>query len=267
VRGANLFVGRNLNAPVDGVRPDPTFANVFEAVSSGRSRQHTLETNVQLNMAGLSSGPPVPGAGPLWDWRRGLALSGGYTYATSENDTDGPFATPATGSLEAEWGPAPGDVRHRGNLSAGTQFLRNLTARLSWNGGSAPPLNIRTGYDDNGDLVINDRPEGVGRNADRVAGQWATSAYFSYGFTLGTRRVATGGGVTVTGTPTSGFTANVLGSQEVPRYRLNVNVNIANLTNHANYTGYSGVLSSQFFRQPTAVTGVRRITFSTNLSF
>ena len=32
-----------------------------------------------------------------------------------------------------------------------------------------------------------------------------------------------------------------------------------NLTNHANYVGYSGVMTSPYFRQATAVTGTRRV--------
>ena len=42
-RGGGLLVGENLNAPVDGARPDPTFANVIRAVSDARSRSHSVD--------------------------------------------------------------------------------------------------------------------------------------------------------------------------------------------------------------------------------
>ena len=67
-----LPVGENLNAPVTGVRPDPRFANVIQAVSGGKSQVHTLDSSVTLNLAGLGTNPTT---GPLWQWRRGLRLT------------------------------------------------------------------------------------------------------------------------------------------------------------------------------------------------
>ena len=42
VRGGALARGNNLNAPVDGTRPDPQFGNIIEVVSDAGSRQHQL---------------------------------------------------------------------------------------------------------------------------------------------------------------------------------------------------------------------------------
>ena len=80
---------------------------------------------------------------------------------------DGAFTTPAE-DLALDWGPSNGDVRHRGNISFGTASLRGLSASVNFTGSSARPLTIRTGFDDNGDLIYNDRPEGVGRNANEL---------------------------------------------------------------------------------------------------
>jgi hypothetical protein len=57
------------------------------------------------------------------------------------------------------------------------------------------------------------------------------------------------------------------GAPSAPRYRLNFGVFIENPTNHANYGSYSGVMTSEFFKQPTSAYGVRRITFNMSLSF
>jgi hypothetical protein len=267
VRGTGLLVGRNLNAPVNGLRPDPTFANIVESTSEGSSRQHTLTTSFNLNLATPGAPPPLPGTGRLIDWRRSLSVNGTYLLGRIQNNTDGAFATPATNVLASEWGPAPGDVRNRVNLSVGSGLLRSLSVRFGVNRSSAPPLTIRTGTDDNGDLVFNDRPEGVGRNSMRTTGQWSSDANFGYAFTLGSKRVNTGGGVSITGSPTGGFTATAIASQAVPRYRLNVNVNVQNLTNHANYSGFGAVVTSSGFLKPNSAFGTRRVTFNTNVSF
>jgi hypothetical protein len=78
--------------------------------------------------------------------------------------------------------------------------------------------------------------------------------------------VTSGGGVQIMGSP-AGLTVNPTGAQTMPRYRLNVNVNIQNLLNKPVYSGFSGIRTSQFFLQPTAASGVRRVTFNTNVSF
>ena len=52
-----------------------------------------------------------------------------------------------------------------------------------------------------------------------------------------------------------------------PRFRVGVYVNVQNLTNHYNYTGYSGVLTSPFFGQPTAVNQPRRVDIGVIFNF
>lgn len=265
IRGSNLLVGDNLNAPVDGARPDATFANVIEARSEGALRQHTINSNMQLNLAGLIPNQGMV-TGPLLSWKRGLRLSVNYTYTHARNNTDGAFSVPATGDLSQEWGPSFQDIRHRGGFSLGSQFLRNLNASIGFNGSSAGPLNIRTGTDDNGDLIFNDRPFGVTRNSARTSGRWTTDGYFGYSISLGHKSVNTGGGVTINSVGGS-LVANALASQSVPRYRLFLNVSIQNMTNHANFSGYSGVITSTQFLTPSQADGVRRISFSTSLTF
>ena len=289
----SLLVGRNLNAPVNGVRPDPEFVNVVLASPDGRGRQHYVNASMNVNLAALGpqGGPPSGGGGPImigggggpmmvmmggpgpaastgkrWDWRRGLSVAGFYNYGRQYDNTDGAFSIPASLNLADEWGPAAFDRRHNGNLSITSQALRNFSARLGVGGSSAPPLTIRTGFDDNGDLVFNDRPIGVGRNSARTRGQWNSSANFSYSFTLGKKQVTTGGGVQIMGSP-AGLTVNPTASQTQPRYRLNLAVNIQNLFNQPVYSGFSSAMNSQFFLQPTRADGVRRVMFNANVSF
>jgi hypothetical protein len=288
-----LLTGRNLNAPVNGVRPDPTFANVVLASPDGRGQQHYVNASVNINLAPMGPqggapggaggpimigggggpmmimmGPGGPGAsgGPRWQWRRGLSIAGFYNMGRQYDNTDGPFAIPASLNLDNEWGPSMFDRRHNGNVAITSSALRNFSARLGLSASSAPPLNIRTGFDDNGDLVFNDRPAGVRRNSARTRGQWNSNANFAYSFTLGKKQVTSGGGVQIMGGP-AGLTVNPTGMQTQPRYRLNIAVNLQNLFNQPVYSGYSGAMNSQFFLQPTRADGVRRVMFNANVSF
>jgi hypothetical protein len=263
-RGTSLLVGHNLNAPVDGVRPDPAFANVIEAVPSGKSRQRSLNSNVSINLAGLT--PPSPTGGRLFDWRRGLRAGLNHTIADFKNNTDGAFSVPATNDLDLEWGPGNGDVRHRYGFNFGSNAIRSLNANVNFNWNTAPPLTIRTGLDDNGDLIFNDRPEGVGRNSERTRGQFNSNASFGYQIPLGSRSITSGGGVSIS-SQGGGLVINQMGMQTVPRYRLTLNVNIQNLLNRPNYSGFSGVMTSRSFLQPVSIQGVRRVNFNVGLSF
>jgi hypothetical protein len=199
-------------------------------------------------------------------WRRGLTISGFYSLGRNYDNTDGAFAIPASADLAGEWGPAMFDRRHNAHFAITSNALRNFSARLGFGGSSAPPLTIRTGTDDNGDLVFNDRPAGVGRNSARTRATWHSSANFGYSFTLGKKQVTSGGGVQIMGSP-AGLTVNTTGAQTTPRYRLNIAVNIQNLLNQPSYSGFSGVMTSPFFLQPTQASGVRRVMFNMNVSF
>jgi hypothetical protein len=262
-RGDGLFVGQNLNAPVLGLRPDPSFVNIIEVTSAGRSRQHSLSTGMNLNFVRAGD---AASAAKLIVWTRNLQLSTNYSLNFAKNDTNGPFSLPSTGSIADDWGPSAEDVRHRGYIDLYTGILRGLTATVEFNAASARPLNITTGRDDNGDFFFTDRPAGVGRNSARTTPTWNTSAYFGYSFALGKKTISNGGGVSIT--QVNGvLAANPTGGSSVARYRLSITANIQNLTNHATYGGYSGVMTSPFFLQPVSASGVRRVQFSLNVSF
>ena len=53
----------------------------------------------------------------------------------------------------------------------------------------------------------------------------------------------------------------------MPRYRLNVSVNINNIFNQPVYAGFSGIITAPYFLKPSQANQLRRITFSTNVSF
>jgi hypothetical protein len=258
-RGSRLSRGLNLNVPVLGERPDPAFKNIIEVVSDAASRQHQLQVDANVNPGAL-----LPDfKGPRIKWKR-TTLFLNYTLATLKNNTDGPFSIPATGDLGAEWGPAAADVRHRLNLSFNNQIIRNLMVALNVSANTGPAYTLLTGRDDNGDGVFNDRPPGVGRNTLRASGQTTVNMFVAYQFAFG-RSAPLPPGIGVFG---GGNAATVRTfDQGSARYRLQLYVQGQNLTNQANYLGYSGTLTSPFFGRPTAVSAMRKIDVGIGLNF
>jgi hypothetical protein len=242
------------------VRPDPSFGNIIEVVSDASSRQHQLQLNLTANPGALL---PAFNA-PRIRWAR-TTLFVNYTLAKLESDTDGAFAIPASGRLADDWGPAAEDVRHRFNASLNNQIVRNLFFGLMLTASSGTPYTIRTGRDENRDLVFNDRPVGVGRNTERAAAQWTLNMFAGYAVALG-KAISAPPGVTVIGGGGGGV-ATVQNFQHPPRFIVQFFVQGQNLTNHANYTGYSGTVTSPFFRQATGVAGTRKIDAGINVMF
>jgi hypothetical protein len=265
INGTGLLRGLNLNAPIaerGGLRPDAAFGNIIEVVGDGRLRQNTLNTFLQVFVS-----PPSPAPSKeLWNWKR-TNFGINHFMGRAQNDTDGAFSVPATGSLAAEWGPAQNDIRHRFNMFFGTQALRNFNANLNLQVASGSPYTIRTGLDTNGDLIFNDRPDGVGRNSVRGDGSFNLSGFFVYTFFFGKRRVQLPPGIMILGSPGGSFNVTQVQIDPLPRFRLGIVVNAQNLTNHTNYTGYSGTMTSPFFGRPTAAQGMRKIDVGLNFNF
>jgi hypothetical protein len=264
LRGTSLHRGVNLNAAVDDVRPDPEFVNIVEVVSDAESRQHLLTVNFDGGLAPAQ--PPIVGmgTGPRVDWKR-IRFFGNYTLGSTRNNTDGDFSLAPGVTLDDEWGFSPQDVRHRVNAGINSQVVRNLAVSLNMNASSGTPYTIRTGVDDNADLVFNDRPAGVERNSERAAAQWTLNMFAQYGIAFGRRSTP----------PPPGFVISVVGNQAPTvqsvniewRYRLAFFVQVQNLTNRANYIGYSGILTSPFYGRPTSVANPRKVDLGIQLQF
>lgn len=137
----HLLRSRNINAPINGVRPLPDAGNIFQYESTGRFSQHQLIVNLRSN------------------FHEGVSIFSNYAFGGAKSDTDSAGTFPANSSnLSGEYGRAVLDIRHRfvvgGNLSApfGLSFGPFITFR------SGVPFNITTGVDDNGDTLFTERP-------------------------------------------------------------------------------------------------------------
>jgi hypothetical protein len=263
LRGSDQYRGNNLNAPVNGVRPDPSFGNVIEVLSDGRSRQHQLQTAVTVNPGALL--PLPPSAKRISGMRTTVFVN--YTFGVFDNSADGPFSIPATGRLAEEWGPAAGDVRHRFSASVNNQIVKNLLVSMNVNVNTATPYSIRTGLDANGDFVFNDRPVGLGRNTERGQTQWSLNPFIAYMFSFGHNVSNLPPGIAVIGGGAGGAPTVQTVNQPANRYRLQLFMQSQNITNNANYIGYSGTMTSPFFGQPTNVLGTRKIDIGMSLTF
>ena len=134
-------------------------------------------SSVILADAAESAVQRTTGRPPRWNWKR-TSFNVNYSTGRIENNTDGAYSLPASGSPEGEWGPVPGEIRkHRFNIGISSDALKNLNANINLNASTGTPYTITTGHDDNGDLVFNDRPAGVGRNTQWTPGQWNVNGF------------------------------------------------------------------------------------------
>jgi hypothetical protein len=228
----------NANAPLDGRYPDPAFGRITEIESTGRARAAGFDSSVRLSRQdGRASG---------------LVR---YQYGQTWNDSDGPTSLPADSrDLDAEWGPASWDVRHRVFGFVRMELPMGLRANAWGDLASGAPFTIRTGLDDNGDTVFTDRPDGIGRNTERASWQRTLNLRIGWRPEFGGGGASSGG---ADGTP--GPRANPKGVEFYAQ--------AWNVLNETNFNRYSGVMTSPFFLQPTAAAPARRFDFGTRVFF
>lgn len=252
-RGVHQLRGIDVNAPVDGRRPDPLAGPVTEVRSGARSSFDALSINFNFVRP-----------------ERRMFVAANYTLARSTNEADSVLSLPAdAANPAAERGPASDDARHRAMGFASFPLFRSLSAGLSFNVRSALPYEITTGRDDNGDSLSTDRPAGTQRNAGRgraladISGRLAWRTGFGGAPTAGPSgpqvRIVRGGEANPLGDMPSGLPTK--------RYTVEVYAQVFNAVNRTNAQAFSGVLLSPFFGQPIAAAPPRRIEIGARLAF
>jgi hypothetical protein len=269
-RGHDTLRSVNVNAPVDGVRPDPAAGNVTQIESSGRRALDRITVAMSLRV------PRV----------RGLMGNVMYQYANNRNLTDSPLALPSNSNdPDADWGPSATDLRHRLFVMFNTPLLQGVRMSMQAQYSSASPYTITTGIDGNSDTVFNDRPVGFGRNSERGASQWNVNLRVNRSFNLGgvlggdgpmmlgggappppptNNQQGPGGGAGAGG---SGPVQMMMIDGNASRYRLDLYLQAFNLLNTANFNAFVGNQLSPYFRQPTSAAPPRRIEIGASLSF
>jgi hypothetical protein len=236
--------GKDLNAPdkISGIRPDPNFASIIEIVTDTEIRRHELFANATINFAAQ-----LPAAQQSrFNWRR-LNINASYSFIGAQNNSGGPWVVPPTGNIADDWGRGPADSPYRVQLMATSSQIRNLQVTGTYLTYAGSPYNWTTGYDDNRDGFLNDRPTGIGLRTLRGDGQQTVNLRAAYTFNMGG---------SIPGEPAR---AN--------RYRVQLFTVVTNLGNYQNLASYSGVATSPFFRQPTQAVNLRKLDFGFNVNF
>jgi hypothetical protein len=86
-----------------------------------------------------------------------LSFQTSYTWMNAMQFSDDPVDKRAINS-PLDWGPGPNDVRHRFVFSGAYELPYEIQVSGIVSANSAPPYNVITGVDNNGDRDVNDRP-------------------------------------------------------------------------------------------------------------
>lgn len=270
-RGTGVLRSVNVNAPLaDGTRPDPTAGNISEIRSDGRraSDRMTMGLNFRLPNARFF----------------GTVM---YNWSNTRNFADSALSLPSdSNNPDADWGPAAQDIRHRLFILANAPLFYGVRAGLNIQASSAPPYNITTGTDDNGDTVFNDRPAGVERNSARGAGQLNVGLRLNRSFNLGgvgggpgdnpigaggppppAAQRGPGGGPGGPGGGEGGGPQLMMMQASSSRYRLDLYVQVFNLLNATNLNGFVGNRMSPYYGTATSAATARRLEVGASVSF
>lgn len=248
LRGANLMRSRNVNAPVDGVRPNPAFGDITQFESTGKSSSDRLTVGTRFRMQ-LKN-------------QQTAMFNVNYTLGHEKNFADGATSLPSDNlNPDADWGPSRQDVRHRMQVQAQAPILFGVRGTANLTVSSGVPYNMTTGGDDNDDGVFNDRPDGVSRNSLRGDTTWGLNLNLSKRISLSGVSTPVRGGGQGFGGP-GGRGGNGGGGKSMELF-----VQAQNVLNHVTQTGYTGNLSSPFFGMATSVGQPRDVNLGLRFNF
>jgi hypothetical protein len=273
-RGKNLRISRNLNQPVDGVRPFPALStsspirpgaalgNITQVESTGFSSYHALWVSTTQRLA------------------RGLAFDASYTWSksldTNSLNSSG-FAVQDGYDIPNQYGLSDFDARHRFVLSATYQLPFTGSWTRGWQlaaivqGQSGNPVNIVTSNSTLNGVPNTVRPDLVG--PVRIIGsvdQWFDPAAFA-----AVGRFGNFGRNVVIGPSFHNTDVSITKSLTLAqRYRLQLRADVFDVFNHANFGPPGNIVGSPTFgkitrtRLPTGEAGSsRQIQLAVKLSF
>ena len=232
---------------VDRMRPFyPDVGNIHQVESTGRSVSRRLRVRLErrrsLQVAGV-----------------GLSGSLSYSYRNGEDDDDfnNPYL-PVWGLARREhrvWSqlrirlPRDAGLRHPFLQALARATYEGTAFHVNLRASSGRPYSIRSGRDLNGDQSTRDRPPGVARNTETGPARINLDMTFTKEFRPRTTDLAQPGGPP--------------GAERLVRFQARF-YNVLNITN---VRGYSGVLSSPLFGQPTGFLRGRTVRLSLHVDF
>lgn len=233
IRGLHLFRSRNINQPAvaGGPLPDPNFLLIRQIESSGSLRSNALITSLQGRVI------------------KRLKVKAQYTLSRTNDDVTGLFDLPANSNdLRLERGRSVFDKRHRLNFAGILDLPADFRVGSILTLASGTPFDITTGFDDNGDGIVNDRPVGGARNTGRGPGfaqlDLRLTKLLSLPLFFDDR------------------------DRDKGEFRnLELNLDVFNVLNRANLTDVVGELSSPLFGRSTSALQARTIQLSVRFNF
>ena len=256
----------DLNVPVAGIRPNPSFGRTLLVDSRGRVSEWGFGADVNYN-----------------NQRLRIFSNVRYSWGRRWSDGEDAMTPPPDGrTFETEWGPSRNDPGHRVNFSIGAPIRWGVQASINGRVNPGSRYNVTTGFDANGDAYFNERPDGVSRNSRRGDQQLGTDLRLSWrpsmlqsggGQQFGAQRgPGAGGGGGQRGGPGGGQGGRPggpggQGGQRGPERTFEMFVFVSNLFNRVNHTSYVGNLTSQLFGQPTSAGAARRIETGLRFTF
>jgi hypothetical protein len=227
-RGLQQLRSRDANAPLPpsfAVRPDPRLNALRQIESAGRFAGEAMEVVLR--------GDLIP--------RTTLTLQ--YTLSKTMTNTGGVAWYPAASfDPRGEWGRADTDRRNQFSVLGTANLHRWANLGYSVAASSAPPFNITTGRDDNGDGLALDRPSAVTRNTGIGPALFVTDLRWYRDL-----RVKPG--------------------LKDKSPLLTVSVDAFNVFNRVNYQNYVGALTSPFFGRGVATQPARRLQMGLRFQF
>ena len=277
LRGRHTMRSRNINAPVNGVRPNPEFGDITQFESTGRTQSDRLQFEHHV--------PNHPAAAAD-------ALRFNYTLGHEKNFAEQRHVA-AHRQPESGRGLGAGEQRHPPSVPGtgpDAAVIRRPRATSTFTLRSGDPYNMTTGFDDNNDGAFNDRPAGVTRNSLRGDWTWGLNMNLNKRINIGGLRTpatpgrAQGAGVNFAQQGGGGFGGAGGGGQggqggfgrqggqgnqgnNNSRFSMEISLQAQNLLNHVTHTGYTGNLSSRFFGTATSVGAARDVNLTVRFNF
>ncbi len=248
-RGAKLFRTVDTNSPVDGIRPIADFSGIYQVESTGSYARNSLD----ISFGGVL--------------KRGVTYSVNYTLQKKISDSEGIYSFPSNNrDLDADEGPSNDDQRHRLSGNINWKIRRGVLLTAIYKIDSPLPYTITTGFDDNGDTIFNDRPNGALRNGERGAWRRQLDLGLSYTFSFykfeKTRKGKTK--IIYSGSEIARDNETI---DRNKRFQTKFYVSAFNIFNSSNYINYVGVQTSPLFRQPITAAPSRRVEVGVRLGF
>jgi hypothetical protein len=229
-RGLHQFRSRDINSPINGVRPNSLFARITQVESSGNSRENALEFKFDGSL------------------KKGFSFDLIYKIGKINSDFEDIFSLPVNSyNTSLENSVSNLDQRHKFSTRLSFPSWKNLSFNTTFRLESPRPYSITTGRDDNGDSVINDRPPGVGRNSER--GDWFKQVDANFSWKTKLRK------------------EDAKNALSKIKNQIVFTATIQNLFNQTNLQNFVGIQTSPFFRQATSARNARSIEVGMSFTF